>query len=239
MAREVGALPSARVTRTRRRTLVSRVSTGHLVMVLAGVLGALLTLNVLRAADSTTPVLVAARDLTPGSVIDHDAVRVARVHADGDVLASLLPASAIEQLRGQVATTSVVEGSLLSREQFKGAEAGAATRLMSFPLARARAVGGQLDAGDAVDVLAVERDTGRSGYVVTNLQVVAIEGSSSGPLDTEGDLTITVSVEPREATRLAAALEVATVTVVRSTGAARVTDIEPFEPSGSRAQDEP
>jgi Flp pilus assembly protein CpaB len=207
-------------------------------MVLAGVLGALLTLNVLRAADSTTPVLVAARDLTPGSVIGDDAVRVAHIHADGDVLAPLLPAAAMEQLRGQVATTSVAEGSLLSREQFTGADAGGASRLMSFPLPRARAVAGQLDAGDAVDVLAVERDTGRSGYVVTNLQVVAIEGGSSGPLDTEGDLTITVSVAPRDATRIAAALEVATVTVVRSTGAAPLTDIEPFEPSGSRGQDE-
>src|SRR5262245_27734754 len=206
-------LPGARATRSRRRAYASRVSTGHVVMILAGVLGALVTLNVLRAADSTTPVLVAAKDLTPGAVLDEDAVRVARVHVDGDVLASLLPVAAMRQLRGQVATASVVEGTLLSRGQFKAASAGGASRLMSFPIARARAVGGQLDAGDAVDILAVERDTGRTGYVVTNLQVVDIEGSSSGPLDTEGDLTVTVSVAPRDAARIASALEVATVTI--------------------------
>jgi Flp pilus assembly protein CpaB len=207
-------------------------------MVLAGVLGALLTLNVLRAADKTTAVLVAGKDLTPGAVIDADAVRVERVHADGDVLASLLPDSALQQLEGQVATTAVREGALLSSDQFQAVDAGGASRLMSFPLSRARAVGGKLDAGDVVDILAVEHDTGRSGYVVTSVEVVSVDGSSSGPLDTEGDLTITVSVEPEHAARIATALEVATVTVVRSTGAAPLTDVDVFEPAGVARQDE-
>ena len=39
-----------------RRALTSRVSTGHVVMVVAGLLGALLTLSALRAADDTRPV---------------------------------------------------------------------------------------------------------------------------------------------------------------------------------------
>jgi Flp pilus assembly protein CpaB len=218
--------------------MVSRVSTGHLVMVLAGLLGALLTLNVLRAADTTTAVLVAAKDLTPGAVIDDEAVRVAHVHADGDVLSSLLPAAALDELRGQVATSAVHQGTLLAQEQFQSVDAGSASRLMSFPLPRARAVAGKLDAGDAIDILAVERDTGRTGYVVTNVPVVALEGNSSGPLDAEGDLTVTVSVEPEHAARIAAALEVATVTIVRSTGAEPLGDVEAFAPSGTTTRDE-
>src|SRR5262245_54546871 len=154
-------LPGARATRSRRRAYASRVSTGHVVMILAGVLGALLTLNVLRAADSTTPVLVAAKDLTPGTVIDAGAVRVAHIHADGKVLATLIPDTALDDVRGQVATSTVHRGSLLSRDQLQAVDGGAAQRVMSFPLSRAHAVAGQLDAGDRVDVLAVERDTGR------------------------------------------------------------------------------
>lgn len=236
MAREVGVLPGSRAMRSRRRTYASRVSTGHVVMVLAGVLGALLTLNVLRAADTTTAVLVAADDLAPGSVIDASAVRVAHVHADASVLASLVPDTALDDVRGQVAIESIHEGALLSRSQLQSVRAGAAQRLMSFPLSRAHAVAGRLDGGDRVDVLAVERDTGRSGYVVTNVPVVAVEGSRSGPLDSTGDLTITVSVDAADATRLAAAVDIAEVTLVRSTGAAPLTDAEPFAPSGTTAR---
>ena len=45
---------------------------------------------------------------------------------------------------------------------------------MSFPLARARAVSGRLTSGDRVDVIAVERNTARSGYVLTDAEVIAM-----------------------------------------------------------------
>jgi Flp pilus assembly protein CpaB len=207
-------------------------------MVLAGVLGALLTLSVLRAADHTTGVLVAATDLTPGSVIDADSVRVARVQVDDDIAASLLSSAEIDDVRGRVATATMSEGTLLSRDLLQPVTAGSASRLMSFPLSRARAVGGKLASGDDVDVLAVERDTGRAGYVVTGVPVVAVDGGNSGPLDTEGDLTVTVSVEPDDAARLAGALEIATVTLVRSTGAAPVPASGAFAPGASDMADE-
>src|SRR5262245_16014436 len=168
--------------RAARRKLASRMSTGHVVMVLAGVLGALLTLNVLRAADDTRPVLVAATDLTPGTVVDADSVRVAQIHADDDVVGGLLGGDDLDRVRGQVVTAAVHEGALLARDAVRPVTEGAATRVMSFPLPRARAVAGELDAGDRVDVLAVERDSGRSGYVVSDVEVVAIDGAGSGPL---------------------------------------------------------
>jgi Flp pilus assembly protein CpaB len=201
-------------------------------MVLAGVLGALLTLNLLRAADRTTPVLVAATELTPGTVIDRDTVRVAQVHADDAVVDGLVGGDQLDDVRGEVATAAVHEGALLTRDVLRPADAGEAERLMSFPMSRARAVGGKLATGDVVDVLAVERDTGRVGYVVSGLHVVAVDGRSSGPLDTEGDLTVTVSVAPADAGRLASALEVATVTLVRSTGAAPLDETTAFVPAG-------
>ena len=98
------------VSRT-RRGISSRISTGHVVMVLAGALGVLLTLSVLRSADDTRPVLVAAHDLAPGTVIGDASVHVARVHADASVLATLFGAEELGALRGRVVTTIVHQGS--------------------------------------------------------------------------------------------------------------------------------
>jgi hypothetical protein len=88
------------VTGRTRREIRSRLSTGHVVMVLAGALGVLLTLSVLRAADDTRAVLVAARDLAPGSVIGDASVRVAHLHADGPVLATLIDAGQLSACAG-------------------------------------------------------------------------------------------------------------------------------------------
>src|SRR5947207_9510174 len=151
----------------------SRLSTGHVVMVLAGALGVLLTLTVLRSADDTRPVLVAARDLAPGTVINDASVHVARVHADASVLATLIRAEQFGGVRGRVVTTIVHEGELIARGAVSVLDAHVATRIMSFPMARARAAGGKLTTGDRVDVLAVDHDSGEAGYVVTDAEVVA------------------------------------------------------------------
>ena len=201
-------------------------------MVVAGLLGALLTMNVVRAADRTRPVLVAATDLTPGTVIDRASVRVAHIHADDAVLSSLVDGKDLDRVRGQVANAPLRKGALLSREAVRPASSGGAARVMSFPLARARAVGGKLMSGDRVDVLAVEHDTGRSGYVVTGVTVVGVDGRGSGPLGTSTDLTVSVAVDPESAGRIASALEVSSVTLVRATGATPAHSAELFLPSG-------
>src|SRR6266705_2677739 len=61
------------------RSLMSRFSTGHLVMIVAGLLGLLLTVAVLRHADERQPVAVAARDLAPGTALTESSVRYERV----------------------------------------------------------------------------------------------------------------------------------------------------------------
>jgi pilus assembly protein CpaB len=200
-------------------------------MVLAGLLGALLTMNVVRAADRTQPVLVAATDLAPGTVIGDGAVRVAHIHADEAVLSSLVAGKELDRVRGQVASAPLHKGSLVSREAVRPAASGVATRVMSFPLARARAVGGKLTSGDRVDMLAVEHDTGRSGYVVTGVTVVGVDGRGSGPLGTSNDVTVSVAVDPESAGRIASALEVSAVTLVRATGASPANSVQPFLPT--------
>ena len=91
------------------------MSTGHVVMVVSGLLGALLTLTALHAADHTTPILAAARDLPSGTVIDAQAVRVARVHTDAATLATLIDSDQLAAISGRVAVEDIPAGALLTR----------------------------------------------------------------------------------------------------------------------------
>jgi Flp pilus assembly protein CpaB len=201
-------------------------------MLLAGALGVLLTLSVLRAADNTRPVLVAAKELPPGTVIGDGDIRVARVHADATVLATLFGTADLPVVRGQVVTSAIREGALVGRGDVRALGAHAATRVMSFPLPRARAVSGKLASGDRVDVIAVERNTARSGYVLADAEVVAIDTRSGGPLAGASDeVTVSLVVDADSAPRLAAALDAGTVTLVRATGAAALPDLPPFTPT--------
>jgi len=230
----VGTGHATVVSRTRRE-LSSRVSTGHVVMLLAGALGILLTLSVLRSADDTRPVLVAAHDLAPGTVINNTSVHVTRVHVGATVLATLFGADQLAALRGRVVTATVQEGELVARGAVSALDAHASTRLMSFPIARSLAVGGSLATGDRVDVLAVDHGSGRAGYVLTDAEVVAVEGRSSGALSgASDDVTITLVVAPETAPELASAIDAGTVMLVRSTGAPEVHGIAPFVLSGRK-----
>jgi len=218
-----------------RRAIASRASTGHIVMVVSGALGVLLTLTALRAADASTPVLVAARDLAPGSVIGTDDVRVARVHADASVLAGLVAGSEREHLLGRVVMATLHPGDLLARDVVQPAGTAGATRVMSFPIARARAVGGRIVGGDRVDVVAVDRDSKRGGYVLADAEVVSVDAHSGGALSgAPDDVTVTLAVGGDAAPRLAAAVDTATVMLVRSTGAAPLPDRAPFVPESTR-----
>jgi Flp pilus assembly protein CpaB len=129
-------------------------------------------------------------------------------------------------------TTTIRAGALVTQGDVRDVGAQAARRVMSFPLPRARAVGGKLVAGDRVDVIAVERNTARSGYVLTDAEVVAVDTHESGPLaGGSDDVTVTLAVGSTTAPRLAAALDAGTVTLVRSTGAAPLRDAPGFVPS--------
>lgn len=203
----------------RRRAFASRVSTGHVVMVLAGVLGVLFTLNLLRAADHTQPILAAARDIPPGTVIGSHSLRVVRVQVDDGVLATLFDGADLDVLRGRIAVERIGAGSLVPRDAVRAATAGAAPRAMSFPIPRSRAVGGSLVVGDRVDVLGVRRNSGESGYVATDVQVLAFSARGSGPLQGSDDASVTIAIDSDAAARIASALETGSVTLVRATGA--------------------
>jgi Flp pilus assembly protein CpaB len=101
---------------------------------------------------------------------------------------------------------------------------------MSFPIPRSRAVGGAIDVGDRVDVLAVQHTTGRSGYVATNVPVLAFSSREAGPLQGSDDASIMIAVDSAAAARIASALETGTITLVRATGASSLREAAPFDP---------
>jgi Flp pilus assembly protein CpaB len=202
-------------------------------MVLAGTLGVLLTLAVIRSADASRPVLVVAKDLPAGAVIGDDDVRVTQVAAGRAVMATLVSAGEAPSLHGTVTATALRAGTLLTRAVLQAQDAQGSARVMSFALPKSRAVAGKLVPGDRVDVVAVERDTGRSGFVVTNAQVVGVDSAGSGPLaGGTDDLTVSIVVDGESPAGIAAALDTATVTLVRATNARPLGDVRPFVPGG-------
>ena len=168
-----------------RREMSSRLSTGHVVMVLAGALGVLLTLTVLRSADDTRPVLVAARDLAPGTVINDASVHVARVHVDASVLGvGVTPGDVMDAPQGPVGDRVWQEAFWYRGSAIPGV---ISTALIAGHIDGPRgteAVFGHIDrlrSGDAIIV----HDT-RSGLDVR----FAVTGSTSFSLDQTADRSV-------------------------------------------------
>jgi Flp pilus assembly protein CpaB len=201
-------------------------------MVVAGLLGLLLSLSVLRRVDTTVPVMTVRHDVAPGTRLRPEMFRATRVHADARALANLVSPTALAGLRGSIVVSSLRAGDLLERSAVGSAATRRAARAVSFPVDAALAVGGDVSAGDRVDVLASATDDSGSGYVLVAVEVVAVHATGSGPLrGGDGRLSLTVAVDAAGAQRLAAALHAADLLVVRSTGAEPVSSVHWFDPA--------
>ncbi|HEX5096993.1 MAG TPA: Flp pilus assembly protein CpaB [Acidimicrobiia bacterium] len=209
--------------------MLQRISTGHIVMLIAGLAGVLLTLHAQRAADDRQAVLVAARDLPPGTVLSEESLRATRVHLPEDALAHVYGARERAELRGRVVTARVEAGALVGRDDVRAAHRGASSRAMSIALPRANAVAGALRAGDRVDVVAVSRDGATADFVMTDTAVLDVDGGDGGPLGAPDAMTITLAVTPESALALARALDAGTVTLVLATDAAPLSIAEPAD----------
>jgi Flp pilus assembly protein CpaB len=203
-------------------------------MVVAGLLGLLLSLSVLRREDTTVPVMAVTHDVAPGTRLTPEMFRATRVHADDRALGNLVSPAALADLHGSIVVSSLRAGDLLERSAVGSSTTRRAARAVSFPVDSSLAVGGDVSAGDRVDVLASATDGSASGYVLVAVEVVAVHSSGSGPLrGGEGRLSVTVAVDAAGAQRLAAALHAADLLVVRSTGATPVSAV-PWYRGGTR-----
>jgi pilus assembly protein CpaB len=175
-------------------------------------------IEALRPVTGDVPVVVAGRDLTRGSVIDEDAVRLARIPA------AYAPPGAfgtLEDVVGRTLATDLSEGEAVTRTRV-GGSGGPVASLVASGL-RAFVVGSGLpsdvlEPGDRVDVIATfggprpYTDTVSSGLeilsVVEQDEETFQAGGATGP-----SLVLLVSPETAEQLAHASAFGQITVTI--------------------------
>lgn len=204
-----------------RRRMTSRLSAGHVVMLVAALVAALLNYSALRARDDTVRVAVVTREIPAGAPFTTDAVRFADARLDEEVVATLLGPAQAPDVDGWIATAALAAGDPVRTSDLRPPSAPQAQRAMSLPIDPGHAVAGALRRGDRVDVIEV-RD-GAAAYLVTDAEVLAVpEPGTRGALGTSDRFAVTLAVDDETALRLAAALHTSSLDIVRSTGSSAV-----------------
>lgn len=175
--------------------------------------------RLITSTSATTLVWAAAHDLPQDAVIDGDDLRAVEVRLPGDLAASYIPSS--EGIEGSIVRRAVLQGELVHVGWLADTASGGAGRSMTLPVSPEHAVGGDLRAGDRVDVYATF-DPGdaraRTTLLARDIEIVEVVTAGGFALDEEAVIGLTVSVSPEEATRLAFAIRTAEIDVVRITG---------------------
>lgn len=207
-----------------RRAPWRRVSAGHLVMVLAGLVGAALTLVALRSGNETSSVAVASRDFLAGQELASDALEFVEVRVDDEMLDRLVVPDDESALDGHVFVQPVAEGDLVARSDLAKAAAPAGRRAVSVPVEQSRAVAGALGPGDRVDVVYVV--DGEPTYAATDAEVLDVHhpdrGAIGGGIDA---FSVTIAVDDEAALEVARGIEDGTIVVVRATGADPIDEV--------------
>lgn len=166
-----GQQPRVRGARTRR---VPWVAVG-VILVLGGALGAGL---LVQSAGDRVAVVVAARHISPGQVIEGADLRVVEVALDGP--AEVVPAGRRGELVGQTAASLIPSGSMLSFGQVSADAALApGTVVVGAMLGPGPLPVPNLRVGDTVRLLEVA-DPGRSGPSGSPLGVASVFMVTSG-----------------------------------------------------------
>ncbi len=201
-----------------RRPWRTRLASGHLLMVVAGLLTFVLVTGSLRERGQTVPVAVAAHDIAPGAAVAPEDVRTVAMSASSPLRSGLLaPADLVGE--GRVATRRIAAGEPVLASALAGAAGPRGLRAMSVPVAPEHAAGGELAVGDRVDVIAADEAV---AYVVRGAEVIAVaprRGSAGLSASTGGQFYVTLAVDADTALRLAGAIRGGKLEVVRSTGA--------------------
>ena len=155
-------LTPARALRRPRRLDV-RALLGILLMV-AATGGSILAWS---ALEDSRGVLVAARDLAAGQVLTASDLGVARVRVDDALYAAAVPAESLRSLVGRQLAEPAHANQVLVRAQLSTHPTLTADqRVYSIPVRADSAAGGQLRAGDQVEVVGINSRGGGSARVV-------------------------------------------------------------------------
>jgi Flp pilus assembly protein CpaB len=209
-----------------RRRLVGRFSSGHLVMIVAGLLGMVLGIAALRHEPEGVEVAVAAHEIRAGETVTAADFRRTRVQMQQRLLATLVLSSRVRNLRGHIATATIASGELVIRRDLRPRAARAGLRAMSIPIDPSRAVGGHLATGDRIDVLfAGDREV---SIIVRDAEVIAVDAKGRGGIgETNSPFTVTIAVNAAQSQLLAAAIADGDISLARTTGARSSQGTEP------------
>ncbi len=203
--------------RRTRPGLFGRLSFGHSLMIMAGLLAALVNFALLRSLDDTFLVAVADRDLVRGTTATADAFRFVEVRVGADVLSTLVEERDVAALDGRIVSRSVYRGDLLALSDFAEAAAPMEGRAMSVPVDRVHAAGGMISTADVVDVVAVV--DGVAEYIVLAAPVLDVAPDGASGLGAGGQFYVTLAVDGLTALKIAGAMDAGSIEVIRSTGA--------------------
>ncbi len=134
VALPIGDTPAVAAPPAPRRRFTARFSSGHLVMVVAGLLGMVLALAALRDDPGGVEVAVATREIRAGEAVHPGDFRTERVQATGRVLDSFVRTRDLRGLHGQIAVATITAGDPVFRRELRPRAARAGLRAMSIPI---------------------------------------------------------------------------------------------------------
>jgi pilus assembly protein CpaB len=226
-ARDVDGLPVAPASvdvSTPRRG--GRVSRGHVVMALAGIVGIVLSFAVLRGREGETAVLVAAHEIRAGETTTASDFQTARVTLTPGVLATVTRADDRRRVVGRIAGTTIGQGEIVTKRALRPRAAPHGLRAMSIPIDPSRAVGGRLAAGDRVDVLFAGQQA--VSIIVADAPVLAVDARGRGGIgESASPFTVTIAVTAKQSQLVAAAVADGEISLARTTGAVSASGTEP------------
>ncbi len=204
--------PEPASSRARR---LPRLSLGHVAVALAALLAFVANVALLRSHDDTTSVVVAARVIEPGELVQVADLGMARVRGDASVMAGLL--TSLDGLEGRVARRRLEAGELIGSRDLLTEPAPRGLRSMAVPVSPAHAAGGAIRVGDRVDLVDVGSD-GVAAYVVRGAPVISVSTGETGALTSSIREHIVIGVGAQEALAVAAAIEDGAIDVIVTTG---------------------
>lgn len=217
------AMREAGTSRSARRRLRRRLSASHVLIAVVVILAFVLNLLVLQDRSATVLVAVADEPIAIGSPFDISLLRLEPINSSFAGLDSLLHEDNLQEFEGRVFTSAVEAGSPVTMSSLGTPGTTSGLRTMSLPVPIEHAAGGTIVHGDRVDVIAVD-DAG-ADFVATGLEVVTV-AESSGGVGTVSGYHVVVAVTATEALALSQALDNATMSLVKATGAAPLDVVE-------------
>lgn len=169
--RVAGSSPVSLSQPSRRRP--SWVLIGSLLVGLAALMGAW----VFAATSEQVSVMVAARDIEPGEVIDASSLRVVQIGASSELRA--VQSSRQDLILGKAARGPIPRGTVLNTDLFtdQGAAIPAGMVVVGAALDPGAVPTSRLRAGDAINVLAAQRTTAGQGDVTGSSAVLLASGT--------------------------------------------------------------